>query len=111
MALALNRFKTYTKELTTSPQTVYTAPTGYTGIILYAHVTNYTGSAAATITMAHVRSSTTTQIINAASVPANDAYIPLDGKLVLETSDYVTATAGTNSILKILGSVLETANA
>ena len=51
------------------------------------------------------------EIINAASVPANDAYIPLDGKLVLETSDYVTATAGTNSILKILVSVLETANA
>ena len=38
-------------------------------------------------------------------------YIPLDGKLVLETSDYITATAGTNSVLKILVSVLETANA
>ena len=110
MALALNRFKTYTKQLTTSGQTIYTAPTGYTGIILYAHVTNY-GSADTTVTMSHVRSSTTTQIINAASVPANDAYIPLDGKLVLETSDYITATAGTNSILKILVSVLETANA
>ena len=76
-------------QLSTSPQTIYTAPTGYTGIILYAHVTNYTGSAAATITMAHVRSSTTTQIINAASVPAKDAYIPLDGKLVLETNDII----------------------
>ena len=110
MALALNRFKTYTKELTTSSATIYTAPTGYTGIILYAHITNY-ASSATTLTMSHVRSSTTTQIINAASVPANDAYIPLDGKLVLETSDYITATAGTNSILKILVSVLETANA
>ena len=110
MALALNRFKTYTKQLTTSGQTIYTAPTGYTGIILYAHVTNY-GASATTITMAHVRSSTTTQIINAANVPVNDAYIPLDGKLVLETSDYVTATAGANSTLKILVSVLETANA
>ena len=104
MALALNRFKTYTKQLTTSGQTIYTAPTGYTGIILYAHVTNY-GASATTVTMSHVRSSTTTQIINAASVPANDAYIPLDGKLVLETSDYITATAGTNSVLKILVSV------
>ena len=112
MALALNRFKTYTKALTTSPQTIYTAPTGYTGIILYAHVTNYTGSAAATsLTMSHVRSSTTTEIIKGANVPIKDAYIPLDGKLVLETSDYITATAGTNSILKILVSVLETANA
>ena len=110
MALALNKFKTYTKVLTTDDATIYTAPTGYTGIILYAHVTNY-GSADTTVTMSHVRSSTTTQIINAASVPANDAYIPLDGKLVLETSDYITASAGTNSVLKILLSVLETANA
>ena len=110
MALALNRFKTYTKELTTSGQTIYTAPTGYTGIILYAHVTNY-GSAGTTVTMSHVRSSTTTEIIKEASVPLNDAYIPLDGKLVLETSDYVTALAGANSTLKIIVSVLETANA
>ena len=110
MALALNRFKTYTKELTTSSQTIYTAPTGYTGIILYAHVTNYAG-ADTTLTMSHVRSSTTTQIISGANVPVNDAYIPLDGKLVLETSDYVTALAGANSTLKILVSVLETANA
>ena len=110
MALALNRFKTYTAELTTGGATIYTAPTGYTGIILYAHITNY-ASSSTTVTMSHVRSSTTTQIINAASVPANDAYIPLDGKLVLETSDYIVAKAGTNSVLKILVSVLETANA
>ena len=110
MALALNKFKTYTKVLTTDDATIYTAPTGYTGIILYAHVTNY-GSADTTVTMSHVRSSTTTQIINEASVPVNDAYIPLDGKLVLETSDYIVAQAGANTTLKILISVLETANA
>ncbi len=110
MALALNRFKTYTKELTTSDQTVYTAPTGYTGIVLYAHVTNYAASAS-TITMSHVRSSTTTEIIKGASVPVADAYIPLDGKLVLETSDYIVAKAGDNSSLKVIISVLETANA
>ena len=110
MALALNRFKTYTKTLTTSSATIYTAPTGYTGIILYAHVTNY-GSATTTVTLSHVRSGTTNELINEANVPVNDAYIPLDGKLVLETSDYVVAQAGANTTLKILLSVLETANA
>ena len=110
MALALNRFKTYTKQLTTSSATIYTAPTGYTGIILFAHITNY-ASSSATVTMSHVRSSTTTQIINEATVPINDAYIPLDGKLVLETSDYIVAEASANTTLKILVSVLETANA
>ena len=110
MALALNRFKTYTKELTTSSQTVYTAPTGYTGIVLYAHVTNITTSAA-TFTMTHVRSSTTTEIIKDASVPPSDAYVPLDGKLVLETSDSIKIQASANSSLKLILSILETANA
>ncbi len=82
--LALNKFQTETLVLTTSEQTMYTAPTGYTGIILYAHITNY-ASSATTLTMSHVRSSTTTQIINEAEVPVNDAYLPLGGKLVLET--------------------------
>ena len=107
--LALNRFKTETLQLTTDNQTLYTAPTGYTGIILYAHVTNY-GASATTVTMSHVRSDTTTEIIKEATVPVNDAYIPLDGKLVLQTNDYVQISAGANSTLKVLLSVLETAN-
>ena len=43
--------------------------------------------------------------------PIADAYITLDGKLVLETSDSVQASAGANTTLKVLLSVLETANA
>ena len=39
--LALNRFQTVTLEVSTSEQTVYTAPTGYTAIVLYAHIANY----------------------------------------------------------------------
>ena len=107
--LALNRFKTETILLTTSDQTIYTAPTGYTGIVLYMHVTNI-GSSGTTLTAAHVRSSTTTEIIKDATVPVNDAYIPLDGKLVLQTNDSIKASAGDNSTLKVLLSVLETAN-
>ena len=43
--------------------------------------------------------------------PANDAHIPMDGKLVLETGDEITITAGANSSLKLILSILETANA
>ena len=107
--LALNRFQTETAILTTSDQTIYTAPTGYTGIILYAHITNY-ASSATTVTVKHVRSGTETEISNEANVPVNDAYIPLDGKLVLETNDSIKASAGAETTLKILLSVLETAN-
>ena len=110
MALALNRFQTETLEITTSNQTAYTAPTGYTSIVLYAHVTNV-GAAAATVTMSHVRSSTTTQIIKDGNVPVNDAFIPMDGKLVLETSDSIQVSGSANSTLKLILSILETANA
>jgi len=72
--LALNRFQTVTLEITTSDQTAYTAPTGYTAIVLYAHVTNITTSGA-TVTMSHVRSSTTTEVAKDVIVPANDAYV------------------------------------
>ena len=108
MALALNRFKTFTKELTTVSQTIYTAPTGYTGIILYAHITNY-ASSGTTVTMSHVRSSTTTEIIKGANVPVNDAFVPMEGKLVLETNDSIQISAGANSTLKCILSILETA--
>lgn len=107
--LALNRFKTETVVLTTSDQTIYTAPTGYTGIVLYAHITNY-GNSATTLTCKHVRGATTTEIIKGATVPVNDAYVPLEGKLVLETNDSFKASAGAETTLKIILSVLETAN-
>jgi hypothetical protein len=106
--LALNRFQTVTLALTDSEQTMYTAPTGYTAILLYAHVANV-GSADATVTMKHARSGTDTEIIKGANVPTNDAFVPLSGKLVLETSDAVKITASANSTLKCILSILETA--
>jgi hypothetical protein len=108
--LALNRFQTETLEVTTDIQTAYTAPTGYTAIVLYAHVTNVSANAE-TFTMSHVRSSTTTEIVKNASVPPSDAYVPLDGKLVLETNDSIKISASANSSLKLILSILETANA
>lgn len=107
--LALNRFQTVTLEVSTSEQTVYTAPTGYTAIVLYAHISNY-GSDPAKVTMTHVRSSTSTEIIKGANVPVADAFVPMSGKLVLETSDSVKISATANSTLKIILSLLETAN-
>ena len=107
--LALNKFQTETLELTTSEQTLYTAPTGYTAIVLYAHVTNV-GTATATVTLKHIRSSTETEIIKNGIVPIADALIPMSGKLVLETSDSLKVSGSDNSTLKIIISILETAN-
>lgn len=107
--LALNRFQTETLEVTTSEQTVYTTPTGYTAIVLYAHITNY-GSVSSTVTMKHIRSSTETEIINDANVPINDALVPITGKLVLETNDSIKISSSDDNTLKVILSILETAN-
>ena len=107
--LALNKFQTETLEVTTSEQTLYTAPTGYTAIVLYAHVTNV-GTATATVTLKHVRSSTETEIIKNGIVPVSGALVPMTGKLVLETSDSLKVSGSDDSTLKIIISILETAN-
>jgi hypothetical protein len=108
--LALNNFKTVTVGIATTVQTVYTAPTGYTSVILYAHITNV-GDTSSTFTISHLRGATTTEIIKNRDVPPNDAFSPLDGKLVLETSDAITISGSENDKLKLILSLLETSNA
>lgn len=107
--LALNRFQTVTLELTDSEQTMYTAPTGYTSILLYVHIANV-GSSDATVTMKHSRSGIDTEIIKGANVPTNDAFVPISGKMVLETNDSVKIIASANNTLKCILSILETAS-
>jgi hypothetical protein len=55
MALALNAYKTIIKVATTSPVGIYTAPTGYSGIVLLAQIANV-GSQTYTVTVSHERS-------------------------------------------------------
>ena len=79
--LALNKFQTVTFQVTTAEQTVYTAPTGYTAIVLYAHIANF-GTSSSTVTMKHKRSGTETEIIKGANVPIAEAFVPMSGKLM-----------------------------
>ena len=109
MASALNIFKTVTASLTTSPTTLYTAPTGYTTVILMAQVSNVTGTKAK-VTFSHFAGSTTTELLKDFFVPANDAVSAITGKLVLETGTSIKVSSDTSSALKITLSVLETLN-
>lgn len=131
--IPLNTFKTVTfpnaanPTFNTTEKVVYVASTGITSIILSGQVATLTGSAS-TVTFKHYRpgpgstypqpgdspdtvNDTATMIVNGATVPPNDALILLSGKLVLETFDYITLTAGDNSNnLNFVASILETAN-
>lgn len=113
MALALNAYKTITKVATTSPVGIYTAPTGYSGIVLLAQVANI-GSQTYTVTVSHQRSvsgiAVTTEIVKDLAISANDTASILSGKLVLEPNDILVLSGNNASNLKFIGSVLETLN-
>jgi hypothetical protein len=109
MATQLNVFKTTTATATTSNSTVYTAPAGYTGIVLMAQLTNITASAAS-ITMTHFDGTTETELLKNFSIPGYDSASALTGKLVLQTGHSVKFVASANSTFKIVLSLLESAN-
>lgn len=110
MAIALNVFKTVTAELTTTPTTIYTAPSGYDAIILMAQISNVTATAT-TVTFSHVDGSTTTELVKDFPVPGNDAVAATTGKLVIQSSHSIQSSAAVNGRLKLTLSVLETSNA
>jgi hypothetical protein len=112
MASVLNRFKTITVALTNTPQTVYTSPVGYTGIVLMAHVANITSSAEI-VTFSHYDDSAVveTELAKDYPIPGNDAASMLTGKLIVEAGDSIKAVAGSNSSLKLTLSILESLDA
>ncbi len=109
MALALNVFQTVTAVVSTSPTEVYTAPVGYTGVVLLAQVANISGSSY-DVTLVHRRSSTDTEMLKNYPVAANDTANLLSGKLVLESGDKLVLSGSNATNLKFIASILETLN-
>jgi len=108
-AAAVNVFKTITHVVGVSTVGIYTAPVGYTGVVLLSQVTN-TGASTQTVSFGHRRSGTDTEIVKDLAIPANDTANLLAGKLVVETGDVLTMVGSTTTTLKYLSSVLETSN-
>lgn len=113
MALALNVFKTVTKIASTSAVGIYTAPIGYTGVVLLAQTANV-GNNTQTVSFSHQRTiagiAVTTEILKDFPVSASDTANLLSGKLVLESGDSLILSASNGTDVKFLGSVLETLN-
>ena len=113
MALPLNVFKTITKVATTNPVGVYTAPVGYTGVVLLAQVANI-DSNTHNVSFSHQRSSlgiaVTTEIVKDFAVQGKDSISLLQGKLTLESGDVLVLSASNASNIKFIASVLETLN-
>lgn len=113
MALALNVFRTITNVVSTEPVGIYTAPIGYTGVVLLAQASNI-GENSQDISAAHVRTragiAVTTELFNEFPIPANDSVNLLTGKLVLEQGDSLKVSGSTDTDVKFIVSVLETLN-
>lgn len=113
MALALNVYKTITQVVPTSAVGIYTAPVGYSGVVLLAQIANI-GSSTQTVTVSHERSisgtAVTTEIVKDFPVPGNDTASILNGKLIMETNDIIKISGSTSTDLKFIGSILETLN-
>ena len=113
MALALNIFKTVTKVATTNAVGIYTAPVGYTGVVLLAQATNV-GNNTQTVSLSHQRTITgiavTTEILKTFPISSSDSANLLSGKLVLESGDVLVFSASSGTDIKFIGSILETLN-
>jgi len=109
MAVAINIFKTVTANVTTVGTTIYTAPAGYTSVVLLAQVSNIGGSTI-TVEANHLRNGNQTSIIKGISLPTADSLSLVQGKMILETGDGFEISASANAAAQIVLSLLETAN-
>ena len=124
--IPLNTFKTKTKVLdTNTTATAYTSPIGVTSIILMAQVANTDIANAHTVTFSHHRRfrvlpdaqgnnsqdpNITTELVKAFEIPPNDSAALITGKMILEAQDSIRAYSDTNGTMKLVLSILETAN-
>lgn len=113
MALALNVFRTVTTVVPITQVGIYTAPVGYTGVVLLAQVANI-GNNSADISFSHQRSvagfAVTTEMLKNYPISGNDTANLLAGKLVLESGDKLVISGSNNTDLKFISSILETLN-
>ena len=113
MPLPLNVYQTITHVVGLNTVGIYTAPTGYSGVVLLAQAANI-DSNTHNVSFSHKRSvagvAVTTEIVKDLPVPGNDSANLLFGKLILETGDVLQISGNDASNLKFIASVLETLN-
>ena len=108
--MAVNVFRNVTDDITAGGLEVYTAPVGYSAIVLSAQISN-TDSSAVTVSLGVLDvDSSYTSLLTDFEVPGNDAVNGLVGKLVLQSGQALFASAADSTSLKLVLSVLESQN-
>ena len=109
MALPLNVFKTITHIAPSHTVGIYTAPVGYSGVVLLSQTTNV-DSITHTVSLDHVRGATKTEVVKSMAIQGHDTMNLTQGKLVLESGDSLELSASNPNHVKFIGSILETLN-
>jgi hypothetical protein len=108
MALPLNVYQKLVGIVSTSPEIIYTAPVGYTGVVLMGQVANLSLNTEEVL-FSYVDSNTT-EIVPNSPISSNDVIRLFNGKLFVLSGENLelSGTNGTN--LKYTFSILETLN-
>ena len=109
MALPLNVYKTLTGITSTSPETIYTAPVAYTGVVLLGQVANI-GNNTEQVLFSYVKPSETTELIPNSPVSSEDTIKLLTGKLFVLSGESLQLSGTNGTDLKYTFSILETLN-
>jgi hypothetical protein len=109
MSLPLNVYKTLTGTVSTNPEIIYTAPIGYTGVVLLGQVANK-GLNTEEVLFSYVNSESTTEVFPSGPVSSNDAVKLFSGKLLVLSGESLELSVTNSTDLKYTFSILETLN-
>ena len=108
MPAALNTFRTVTATVTNVIANVYTAPQGYSAVVLLAQVSNLNAGTILVSGNIYQLAGNSTSLVQNAPLPSNDAISLVGGRLILQTGDSFAVGANVNGVSQLTLSVLET---
>jgi phage-related tail fiber protein len=108
MPAALNTFRTVTATVTDVIANVYTAPQGYSTVVLLAQVSNTTTGTILVSGNIYQITGNNVSLVQGATLPANDAINLVGGRLILQTGDSFAVGANVNGASQLVLSLLET---
>lgn len=108
MPAALNTFRTVTATVTDSIANVYTAPQGYSAVVLLAQVSNLNAGTILVSGNIYQLTGNNTSLVRNAPLPPEDAISLVGGRLILQTGDSFAVGANVNGVSQLTLSVLET---
>lgn len=108
--MALNRFENVRHVVTETTETIYTAPTGFSAIVILAQATNITSNTADISLALEKDGDDPTFLAFESEIPSNDSSGLLTGKLVLKSGQSISVSGNENDAIQLVLSILESEN-